>query len=306
MVTPEVVPPVTHLVYRFPLLALLFASATAAQPQIPAERKLRQRSVTLPARAGEDTLRVARGYVTTLTIVDAIIAPKSVVVQGRDTHFERFVADEHSIVLKPGVELSGAERLMLTMRFADGASPQEATFVLVSAGEEVDASVEVTRRPRTVEALQAELAQTQAQLAALQARCGDGGGEAMYLSGLLDENGVRPRPLVIRDNARVAPALKVLTGMSYRAGSWALVVVQLSNGLGGKPWWPVGARIITTGNRDVRVKSLRMTQPRLGAGETAEVLVETERPWWGFHEKFRLELQDGGGGPPLSIAGISL
>ncbi|NPC75775.1 DUF2381 family protein, partial [Corallococcus exiguus] len=151
----------------------------------PPARQLRQRALSLLSSPVDASVQVAKGTLTTLTF-DSPLLPKSVVVQGRDTHFERFVVEERTVTLKPKVDLADDERLLLTVRFADGAAPQEVIFVLVPASDQVDAAVEVLRRARSAEALQQELAQVQAQLSALQGRCGDGGPSGLIFSGLLD------------------------------------------------------------------------------------------------------------------------
>ncbi len=291
-----------HFVNWLPLLAVLLTSAAAAQQQPPFPL-LRQRSVTLPASAQDATVRVARGTLTTLTF-DSALASKGVQLEGRDTHFERVVADERTLTLKPKVGLKPSERLVLTVRFADGAAPQEATFDLVAAGEEADASVEVVRRARNVEALETALASTQAQLAALQALYGEEGGpEYAVLAGWLTKD-ISVKQFDARVPAGHASGLRVEGGSTYRTGKWALVVVQLHNGRDARPWALGEVRLTSAHGAPVKVLSARTNTPHLAAGEEGLLVVRTEAPWWDLDEELKLELRDEDGGRLLPLGGV--
>ncbi|HZI10046.1 MAG TPA: DUF2381 family protein [Myxococcus sp.] len=292
----------SHSVNWLPLLALLLTGGAAAQQPRPTPL-LRQKSVTLPATAEDATLRVARGTLTTLTF-DSALDSKKMQLEGRGTHFERVVADERTLTLKPKVELKPGERLLLSVRFADSAAPQAATFELVAAGEEVDASVEVVRRARNVEALEAALASAQAQLAALQARYGEGGPESAVLAGWLTED-IRVRSFKLEGPPGNASGLRGgREGLAYRTRTWALVLVQLHNGAGERPWALGEARLTSAQGAPVKVLSARLEKPHLAPGEKGLLLVRTEVPWWGWDEEFRLELRDEEGGRPLALSGV--
>ncbi|MCY1018257.1 DUF2381 family protein [Pyxidicoccus sp. MSG2] len=288
--------------YRFPLLAVLLASAAAAQPQPGSERKLRQRTITLPAKADEAAIRVARGALTTLTF-DSALAAKGVQLEGRETHFERVDEDQRLVSFKPRVDLAPGERLLLTVRFGDGAAPQEATFELVAADEAVDASVEVVRRARSAEALQAELRELKAKYEALQDRSGEGGPEGMVLSGWLTQD-IRARRFDARVAANNASGLKVEYGVGYRTGKWALVEVRLRSLPGTRRWALGEVKLTSARGAPVKVLSVHMDRPQLSPGEEGLLLVRTEAPWWERDEELLLELKDREGGRPLPLSGV--
>lgn len=219
--------------YRFPLLAVLLASVAAAQAQPDGTRTLRQRTIILPAKAEEAIVHVARGTLTTLTF-DSNLAAKGVQLAGRETHFQRVDEDERLVSFKPKVELAAGERLLLTVRFADGASPQEVTFDLVAASEAVDASVDVVRRVQNADALQAELRELGVKYEALQDRCGEGGPEGLVIAGWLTGL-ISSRAFVAQVPVGNASGLKVEVGLGYRTDQWALVVLQLRNLPGARP-----------------------------------------------------------------------
>jgi uncharacterized protein (TIGR02268 family) len=290
-----------HFVCWLTLVPLLLTSAAAAQ-QLRPSPFLRQKSITLPASAQDAAVRVARGTLTTLTF-DSALDSKKLELQGRGTHFERVVADERTLTLKPKVELQPGERLLLSVRFADGAAPQEATFELVAAGEEVDASVEVVRRTRNVEALEAALAATQAQLAALQTRCGEGGPESAVLAGWLTED-IRVRRVFAHVPPGNASGLWVERGFAYRTGKWALMTIPVSNMPGARPWALGEVRLTSARGAPIKVLSARLDKPHLAPGEKGLLLVRTEAPWWALGEELQLELKDAEGGRPLPVGGL--
>ncbi len=287
---------------QLPILLLLLAGAAVAQSQPGGERKLRQRTISLPA-AGEDvTVRIARGTLTTLTF-DSNLGMKGVQLGGRESHFERVDENERLVSFKPKVDLVPGERLLLTVRFADGAAPSEVTFELIAAEGEADASVEVVRRTRSVDALQVELRELRAKYVALRDSSGDGGPEGMVLSGWLTQD-IRVR----RFDARVPPdnssGLRVEDGVGYRTGKWALVAVRLRSQLGTRRWTLGEVKLSSVRGAPVKVLSVRMDRPQLAPGEEGLLLVRTEAPWWELGEELRLELKDKEGSGPLPLSGV--
>jgi uncharacterized protein (TIGR02268 family) len=232
-----------------------------------------------------------------------VLVPKGVQLAGRETHFERVDEDERLVSLKPRVDLAPGERLLLTVRFGDGAAPQEATFELVAADQEVDASVEVVRRARSAEALQEELRELRAKYEALQDRSGEGGPEGMVLSGWLTQD-IRVRRFDARVPANNASGLKVEDGVGYRTGKWALVAVRLRCLPAARRWALGEAWLTTARGAPVKVLSARMDRPQLAPGEEGLLLVRTEAPWWEVDEELRLELKDKAGGRTLPLSGV--
>jgi hypothetical protein len=152
----------------------------AAQPQLPI-REQQQRQVVIPANPREPVPGVwVATHVSTTLVFDAPIDRASVEVSERATRF----------------------RLVVRGRYKDGASPTHATFARVSYPTRVDTEVEVVRRPRTVETLETELAEKDAQLAALRVTSGPA---KLVFSGRTDVKGVQAQQLPVRErkSARV-------------------------------------------------------------------------------------------------------
>ncbi len=239
--------------------------------------------------------------VITLIVFDAPIDRASVEVEGRATRFRRVDPGESTLTLQPAVELGAGEKLGIRVRYKDGAPPTSVTFALVSDPTRVDKEVEVVRRARTVEALEAVLREKEAELAALKAESGPVG---LAFSGRLDLMGVRAER--IEGSAVIQNGLKGAAGTAYRASSWALAVVRVHNLPGQQPWESGGARLTRANGTSAKVLSVRMNKARLGPGEEGLVAVETESPHWEAGAVFLLELLDKTGDRRLLIPKVKL
>ncbi len=244
---------------------------------------------------------MAAGVATYLRF-NAPIDRASLEVEGRETRFKLVDPGEHTITLEVAVEPGPGEKLGLRVRYRDGANPAYATLALVSHPTLVDKEVEVVRRPRTVEALEATLAEKEAELAALKAVSGPAG---FVFSGRLNLEGVEARPFE-QPSSGTQSGLKVAGGEGYRAGPWALAVVRVRNLPGQKPWEPGEARLTLADGTPVKVRSVEMNRAQLAPGEEGLVAVETEAPFWKAGEVLRLELLDKGGSRRLSILNVVL
>ncbi|CAM4482680.1 DUF2381 family protein [Corallococcus exiguus] len=286
---------------------------TAAQAQsASAVRERRDRRVVLP-RPGEPVLEVpvAAGILTTL-VLDSALDRASVDLEGR-TRFKLVDVGERAINLEPVMELGAGEHLMLRVRFADGSFPEHAVFALVSHPAVVDTRVEVSRRPLAPEALQAELSEVRAQLAAkeaelaaLRARGDASSPAALTLAGLFDEYGVSARKVDGQPKKEMQSSLYIVDGFSLRASAWGVVSVEVKN-YGKTPWTPTEARLTrSTGGVTVQVLGVHMKQPRIGPGEVGTVVVETEETAWERGTLLRLELVDSTGTRPLLVPSVAL
>lgn len=241
---------------------------------------------------------------TTYLRFDAPLERASLEVQGRKERFHMVDAGELFIALEPSLAPGPGERLGLKVRYRGGASPVQAAFSLVSHDTQVDGEVKVARRPRTPESMEAELAEKDAKLAALQARCGESGPAGLVFSGRLDLDGVKARTFEVHTGAK--QGLKVVEGIGYRAGGWAMAVLRVRNLPGQPPWVPVQARLTRADGTPVRVLHVDMDRAQLAPGEEGVVAVETEAPFWKAGDPFSLELVDTSGTRRLLIPAVLL
>ena len=240
--------------------------------------------------------------VTTWLRFNAPIDKDSLEVQERATRFKLVDPGEYTLALEMAVEPGPAERLGVRVRYKDGVAPAYATFALVSPPTLVDKDVDMVRRPRTVETLEAELAKKEAEVAALKAVSGPAG---LVFSKRLNLGGVQARRI---ENlpTDIPSGLTVSEGEAYRAGPWALTVVRVRNLPGQKPWEPGEARLTLPDGTPVKVRSVDMDKTRLAPGEEGLVAVETEAPFWPAGQPVRLELLDKSGGRRLLISQVKL
>ncbi len=226
-------------------------------------------------------------------VFDATIDRASVEVEARATRFRLVDPGERTLYLEPFVAPGEGERLVVRVRFKDGASPASATFALVSHPTVVDTRVNVVRRSLTPEGVEPAPVQ-----------CEAGGPTDLVLSGRLDLDGVRARFIDLAQD--IQAGMQLVNGAGYRAGTWALVAVRVHNLPGQQPWTAGEAQLTRVDGTRVKVLSLRMDRPRLAPGDTGLVVVETEAPYWTASEVFRLELREKGGGRNLVIGAVKL
>jgi uncharacterized protein (TIGR02268 family) len=246
---------------------------------------------------------LAAGNLTTL-LFNALLDRDSLEVDR--TRFKLVDVGEQSLNLLPATELGSGERLVLKIRFKDRALPSQAVFALVSHPSEMDGSVEVDRRSDTPEALQAALAQKDAELEALKVRCVASGPTGLVLSGVIDKHGIKIGKFVGAVPAGNRSGLRVSEGVGYRALQWSAVSLEVSNLPSQKPWTPGSARLTGPRGAPVKVLAVRVEPPVLQAGESGLLVVETEaildQDVLGL---FQLELKDRDGGRLLPVDGVN-
>lgn len=264
------------------LLALAFAALLAVTPadaQPTPCREPAERPIELGGeRCGRPPeIRVGEGVVTVLRF-DTPLVRAETAGPGRI----RRVVDGDLLILVPEEPVADESRAALTVYFADGGVPTQATLQLVVATPaRAERQVEIFRRARSAASLQRELRETKrmlqelreenARLHAEQAR--PGGLMGLWVSGAMGGTGVARRELLdLREHARNSLVLR--TGLTFRARSM-LVVVGLKNPLGATPWQATGAALVGADGAELKVA--RVWAPAvLDPGDEVVVLVETE------------------------------
>jgi uncharacterized protein (TIGR02268 family) len=261
-----------------------------------------ERGLTLPGPGKPaPEVHVAAGVATTLRF-DAPIDRASVEVEGRDTHFHQVDPGERTLLLEPSLELQPGKSLEVTVHYRDGVFPEKATFALVSHPTQVDKEVKVTRPPLTLEALGARVAQQEVELTALRARCGASALAGLVFSGQLNERGIQVKRF---DELPVTQAgLTVNGGQGYRASLWALVVLQVHNLPGQRPWKPGQARLTRPDGTLVKTLPVHMDKEQLAPGEAGLVALVAEALSLKEGEVLRLELLEANGPRRLSITTV--
>ncbi|NNB96807.1 DUF2381 family protein [Corallococcus exiguus] len=285
-------------------LLLLGTNVTAQEPS--RGRELVQRRVTLSQSATgmPVELHVASGSLTALEF-DSPVDRAGVKLGDAKDRFELIVATDRLIMLKPTGDVGTGERVLLTVPFADGMAPARAVFALVANATQVDAQVQVSRLPRTAEAVQAELDEVRAacagkniELEALQARSAATGPSGMLLAGMLGVDGIQVKELA-------DPLLKPTDGLTvesvtaFRGTGWVALSLEITNE-GAAPWTPTEARLSSARGGYSRAM-VAMREPHIAPGGKVRVVVETRGEDWLKEAAHRVELRDSTGARRLLI-----
>ncbi|NOK33643.1 DUF2381 family protein [Corallococcus exercitus] len=296
------------LVFRPLLLLSLLLLGTNVTAQEPSRgRELVQRRVTLSQSAtGKPVeLHVASGSLTALEF-DSPVDRAGVKLGDAKDRFELIVATDRLIMLKPTGDMGTGERVLLTVPFADGMAPARAVFALVTNATQVDAQVQVSRLPRTAEAVQAELDEVRAacagkniELEALRARSAATGPSGMLLAGMLDIDGFQAKELTDLPPSPT-DGLKAERVKAFRGTGWVALSLEITNE-GAVAWTPLEARLSPVGGGRSRAATVAMKEPRIAPGGKALVVVEARGEDWPEGSDRRVELRDSTGARRLLI-----
>jgi uncharacterized protein (TIGR02268 family) len=273
------------------LLPLLGTASAAAPVRLLSSPELKARQLVLPdaPTAPPPAVHAAPGSTTVLEF-DASIDPDSLSVEGREERFALVEATTLLVVLRPALPLPEDRPLLLKVGFADGLSPTQATLALVPATTQVDAQVRVFRRPRSVQALEAELE-------SVRARCEAGGFVKLALSGEL-RGGVTWEQL---EAARTSSEVNVIGPEVYRSRAHTVVTLELELPPGARPWTPGEAWLRDAAGHVVRRLPIWMDGARLQPGEGRFLAVELELPSKETDQRWSLELHERDGERGVSL-----
>jgi uncharacterized protein (TIGR02268 family) len=274
------------------VLALAFLLGTVARAQSSPAHEQRQRSVTVNGNPADppQEIHVAKNFATVL-LFKAWINRDAVKVDGRDTRI-KVDAGDSAIILEPLIDLGSAERLVLSVPFADG---QLAVFILASHASEVDTRVDVIRRQPPEAACQTEVME-------LRAQCRAKGPLEFARAGYLDRSGIKTAVVDAYQNEVGGFASD--RGVSHRGTGWLLIDVNIAN-QSGQPWVPQVATLTSKAGTQVTVRAMTADPGEIGPGKSARILMEAEEPPESAGREFVLEL-GGKDGRSFSIPTVRL
>ncbi len=211
-------------------LLLMPRAAAWAQPQL-----LPGRSATVSGSQAEPVPEIhALLGVTTVIFFDADIVPASVQVD--PTRIKLLDVGVRSILFALRLELGAHERLGLGVRYADGASPEEARFAIVSRPPTADTVLSVLRRPQSLAACQAELAQARLKSA-------DTGPEVWSLVDRLAGGKVQKGSISGSGPEAEELGIDRVASHAYQLTTGLLVTIRVRPPSGRPPWVPVNAAL---------------------------------------------------------------
>ncbi|MCP3169079.1 DUF2381 family protein [Myxococcus qinghaiensis] len=235
---------------------------------------------------------------TTVLLFDTPLARDAVTLEERE-RFHRVVLAEDTLVLLPSDKLQEGTRLRLTLRYEDGSTPREASFLLVVTPGHFDAQVEIVSaspsvrdEPSKTAQLQGELLRLREENARLRAEKGPTGLTGLLAAGLIDEQGLLGDTLG-RD-LPTAPSILShdIQAQAFRSISRVAVAIVLTSAGGHSPW--TASRATLTDAMGRRARELRVWQSKpLTQGDTEVLLVlETEASSRELQGTYTLELRD--------------
>jgi uncharacterized protein (TIGR02268 family) len=279
-------------------LSLLVASVAVAQPQLLA-RQRQDRRASLPASPADPVLElyVAAGNLT-LVVFDARLEPSSLVVDR--TRFKWVEVSDHFLMLEPVADMGPGERLIVRVGFKDRALPTKVILAVSSKEEVMDGKVEVDRQANTPEALLSALAQREAELEELKARCMGGDPISLVLSGWLVK-ATTPVALSLPLGPATVKGMTVKESTGYPGAFSTLIALRVRNHAEQKPWVLGEARLASKSGTPLKLLSVQMNPAELAPGEEGLVAFETKTPPWIIDETFTVELVDASGQRRISF-----
>lgn len=296
------------------LLALvLLAGPVLAQPVAASCRPGVRHLVVSAESPGEvHPICISPGRPTVFSF-DTQLAPGSVTLEGSDGFT---LVDPGGSLLKlvPSDKVRLGAPLRLMVRFADGAAPSSAVFMLVAHAAHAEPLVDVHRRTRTVDSYQQELRakEEEARLcheenARLRSdRESLGGLMGLLESGVMGEDGVASQNL--RKDVTVPPTnpLWVASATGFRSAGRGALVLELDNPVGAPAWSTEGVALTLEGKRSTGLKVLRLWQEApILPGKSGRVMVETESPPDNARGPYTVKLWEAGGTRAVTLGNVT-
>jgi uncharacterized protein (TIGR02268 family) len=230
------------------MLLLVGTSAIAQTCPPPGETEGRCIELTADGTHEVSEVQISPEQPTTFRF-DSDVRADGLMLENR----ERFeVAPGRRILtLIPSERVRGEQPSTLTVCFADGAAPACVTFRLVVHPAIGERRVELFRRPRPVESLQAELKKTREENARLHAenerlraeRTMPDGLTGLFASGMVGAAGI-PSSRIQNFTERKSNTLRPWMVTTFRAPGRVVIGLELENPEGAKPWTPRGAKLV--------------------------------------------------------------
>jgi len=300
-------------------LVLLAGASAIAQPPLP-DCEASPSHVELPAEPTGKVQEVCISAELPITFrFDSPLVPGSLELQDRE-RFEDVSTGTRSFTVLPPADLQTGERFKVVVRFADGAAPTSATFMLVGHPALGTRQVNVFRLKRTVEDYQREnqeerkkSQQLGQELERMRLEKGPGGLTGLIASGLMavQDQSVKVEEITNGITRPASNALGILMAISYRSTTRAenvvrvAVAVELVN-LGTQPWTLKDAALVGKGQESKPVKVSWQPSPiSPDPKERGVVVVEWELTAREARGPFTLKLWDESGMRLVTIGNVT-
>jgi uncharacterized protein (TIGR02268 family) len=300
-------------------LVLLVGASAIAQPRLP-DCEASPSRLELPAEPTGKVREVCISPELPITFLfDSPLVPGSLELQERE-RFEDVAPGMRSFTLHPPADLQTGERFKVVVRFADGAAPTSATFMLVGHPALGTRQVNVFRLKRTVEDYQQETQQEREksrrlgqELERMRLEKGPGGLTGLVASGLMavENQGVKAEDITKDIIKAPGNALRIDKAISYRSTTRAENMVRLAVAVmlvnqGTQPWTLKDAALVGKGQEPKPVKVSWQPSPLSpDPQEPGLVVVEWELTAREAQGPFTLKLWDESGSRLVTLGNVT-
>ncbi|QSQ16810.1 DUF2381 family protein [Myxococcus landrumensis] len=284
--------------FIFGVMLALGAQASGPEPS-GSLAPVRRIEVSADARVAVPEVHIAPGRSTTF-FFDARIRPDEVVLEGRE-RFERLGLSEDHLALIPSSLFRDGERLLLELRFRDGAAPERAAFMLVVDAARGEPQVEVFRAVRSVESYRQEVTELKGRVAQLQAeltRLRSEGHAPRGIESAVAEMEDRDAMVLMRlspSKVVAHPDIAVVqTWCVESRGPWNALRLEMRARKGGVGWTATGASLTDEQGRVIEVAAPWQPAP-LGGEKGTMLVVLVDRAALADSRRYVLKLWDARG-----------
>ncbi|RKI33970.1 DUF2381 family protein [Corallococcus sp. AB004] len=294
------------------LLGLLLAGDAAvaqleASSTVPGSRRIE----LTPEGAGSVSEVVVSPGLSTMLLFDAELQREALELGNRE-RFSLVDVGQATIRLVPSANITPGEQFKLVVRFRDGAAPVTAVFLLKAHPAKAEATVEVYRKPRTIETYQQEIRDARSETS----RCKEdlarmtsahqtpGGLTGLLFNGGLDPHGVAGQVLTKAVAKTAATGLEASFVNGYRSRMLVAVDVLIAVKAGVLPWRAEGATLKGRTGEDLKILQVWQVTPIL-PGTSGRVVVEAEAPAVAVQGPFSLKLWEADGPRSITLGNVT-
>ena len=201
---------------------------------------------------------------STLTVDEQPRRVDTAAVPGDGSRIRVLDVGKRTILVQPVEDLRPGERHELAIFFADGRAPARAAFALVTDPAQVDARIDVERREPLNTTCPVDAPPVPPRP------------EDFVLLGYVGRDGVQTASVEAASDGTAG--LSSDRGVSYRAESWVLVDVGISNAAGQRSWTPREGMLRGRGGVTLRARLLTVGGGEIAPGVRKRVLAVADPP----------------------------
>ncbi|MCP3140086.1 DUF2381 family protein [Pyxidicoccus xibeiensis] len=285
----------------------MLLGSTAARPA-PAPVQAQLRRIELAPEPLHEPLEIAiQAGTATLLIFESRLERDKVELEGRE-HFSRVAVSEDTLALLPTEAVREGERLRLTVRFAEGATPAEARFVLVVDRNRADTQVEVLHSRRVSEPalMEQELQRLREENSRLRAARGPEGLAGAIAAAWVNEQGVAAASLRFTAPSVTGTTHELdITAVGFRTSARVAVELELAFSASERPWSMESAALIGPKGQRLRIVQTWQSGPGQEGARKVRIAVEAAAETHEAHGPHALELREAGGDRTLTISPVT-